>query len=335
MHIQRVFEETINSFRINIDDNKKKIDYDDAYDSLLNFKESSNLITKKQSVNIDALNIEYVRTLRPKIYTQKSQIKHFFVTADIKLYYWSREYYNDLMPIAITPNSVYQFYNKYYLKNIEEDFLGLHGFINFRSKDDNIELSLVEIKRILNIISQITSDKEKEKELMYFVRQDFEESINRNEYPKIGIELEDKLKEKYEELLRKDYDAEYDAYKKQNENNYAKLIKSNEEEKQKLILNAIFQINVINKHKKINCFRFIGIIFLTSLYICFVIFSFLPLGLEIYEKYFGSKNASFGFVSCLSPVFLLLIPFLIKHHIKKHNELLDQIRSFENFKNQL
>ena len=71
---------------------------------------------------------------------------------------------------------------------------------NFRKKDYNLEISSQEITEIVTVVNKITSDPNKAKELMYFVRQDFEETLYSNGGIIVHSDLQEKLEQKYEQF---------------------------------------------------------------------------------------------------------------------------------------
>ena len=315
-HIQRKFEETLRDYNIMIDNNRKKIDAKEAIQSLFEYKtDNTKFQVRRTAVVTDAKNLEYVRTLRPATYTSKSQIKHFFVSEDIKLYKWSREYYNDLMPILITPNSLYQFYTRYYAKNSEEDMMGLQDFIKFRKRDYNLEITANEITHIITAVNKITSDEEKAKELMFFVRQDFEETIYKNGGVFVFSDLEEKLKIKYEEIIEKEYNEKFDNYK-QTVDKELNLINDQKSSELKSIVNEVLRtMSEIKTEKFRKVFRLFGLVLIPIVYLLFSYLSALTRrGLDIYLKWFKQEAASLAAIAIITALVIPLYMYMLKHH---------------------
>ena len=315
-HIQRKFEETLRDYNILIDNSRKKIDPKEAIEALFEYKsDNTKFPVRKTAVVTDAKNLEYVRTLRPVTYTSKSQIKHFFVSEDNKLYRWSREYYNDLMPLLITPNSIYQFYTRYYSKNGEEDMMGLQDFIKFRKRDYSLEISTQEITHIVTAVNQITSDKEKAKELMFFVRQDFEEMIYKNGGVFVFSNLEEKLKVKYEEIIAKEYDEKFENYKQTIDKELDLLDNQKSSEIKNIVNEVLRTINEIKIEKFRKAIRFCMLILIPLAYIIFSYFSALTRwGLDVYLNWFNQEAASLAAIAIVTAILVPVYIYLLKHN---------------------
>lgn len=332
------FEKLITEYKIAVDNKNLNEINEDSTNSLYNYKKSrTQYEVRIQGVETDTKNLDYIKSLRPDIYHNKSQIKHFFVSEDQRLYSWSREYYTDIMPILVSPNSIYQFYSKYYAKGKDDDFIALRDFISLRKQDFNMGIKASEITEIVTTVNKITSDKEMQDTLMYYVRQDFEENLFSNGGidlgKNLGKNLEQKLKKKYDEIVKEKHDADFEEYRKIKDVENILM----EEERLKNTNSIIDQVLENTKDIFTSKFKIVlAILLILTLilsHIGFIYYScFTSEGLSFYESNFDFKASSIAGATLYTAILAIFYIPLGKYILSSKSKIANLNQFIHNLK---
>jgi len=274
----------------------------DYVQSLYDFKNEARGVEQNLgSVRKDISNLLKVVEERPKTNILKNRIKNFFLTEDLLLYKWSRENLHDVLPVVITSNSVYTFYNKYKSSYLTDDFTSYMNFIDMRQSDSDFLINEEDAIAIVKKINIISSNPKEILELSNYVKDVFNESIESGkEVVDLSVLLDDKLESQYLKMKEKEMQNKFASLE-------VELLRDTKKAKEDSIVAIVKKYKLrdiyIENRSEIKC----KLIFWFLIAVIFVGL----LGFMIFD-FFSNKLISLNQITALDSFTILMLDIIIR-----------------------